>query len=264
MLILGHGLIARSLTPYRHLHPDTIAFARGVAASSATDEMAFVRESTWLEEALSRARSSGQRLVYFSGGGAVYGRVRRPASEVDECQPQSAYGRHQLRCERMVAEAGIVFVILRLTNIVGPTSNRNQLVPALVEQILLQHTVEVHRNALRDLVDGEDLGRIVSELLARITDSAIVNVASGHLVSAESLVEDISEILHLQPTKVLVDRGENQSVSNERMKGILGYDPFPDPGRYRVALRRYVPTLAEEILRGVGEPPNQTGFEIDR
>jgi nucleoside-diphosphate-sugar epimerase len=241
--VLGNGLLALSLQPFATSHPGSIALASGVSDSLCTDESQFDRETRMLDEVIEMARSSGRRLVYFSGGGAVYGHWDAPAAEDQPLKPRSAYGRHQLACERRVYSAGIRNLIVRLPNVVGPGGHPHQLIPSLVRQALKGH-VTVQMDASRDLVDASDLGPVLVDLLNAVEGDAVVNIATGHSTGAATIVDEICVILGVRPQIVTVDGGEQQRFDTTRLKGLLGYDPFPDPDAFRQSLRRYVPVIA--------------------
>jgi nucleoside-diphosphate-sugar epimerase len=248
MQIIGRGMIARSLAPYGELHPDTIAFAAGVSASAAADPENCRREEDLLAETLERVMSSGQRIVYFSGGGAVYGSVERPADELVECRPVSSYGHHQLACEHRVADSGVPFLIARLPNVVGSPANPSQLVPTLVNAVV-GGRVLVQRGAIRDLIDSADVARVLSELLAAGRDRLTVNVATGHAVDIALIVNEICSILGVEVRREDGGEGEDQTLAVGLMHEVLGRDPFPDAFEYRNVLARHVPVLAETARR---------------
>lgn len=243
MRILGNGLIARSLRPVAHLHEDVIAFATGVPDSATASQAAFARECDMLYGALEDARRHRLRLVYFSGGGAIYGRWAVPAVETSPLEPRSAYGRHQLLCEAIIGSAGIGYLIARLPNVVGEDANPAQLVPALIRQVI-QGRVEVQAHATRDLIDALDLATVIAALLDRAAERDTVNVASGRSVPVPLLVDQIARILGARPAVMTRPTGEAQRFSTAHLTAILGYDPFE--GRdFGAILARHVPGLAE-------------------
>ncbi len=241
--IIGHGLIARSLAPYADRHPDALAFASGVSDSSTTSPAEFERECALLYEALEQARRDDLRIVYFSGGGAIYGRWDRPAREDEPLEPRSAYGRHQLVCEAVIRSAGVRYLIARLPNVVGPAGSERQLVPALVRQALAGR-VTVQAGAARDLVGVDDMAAVISDLLATGRPRDVVNVASGVSVPVGEIVTAINGLLGVSPEIVPVAGGEAQRFATRRLTARLGTKPLAAPGGFQAVLARYVPDLA--------------------
>ncbi len=250
MRIIGDGLIARSLGPFEDRHQDVVAFASGVSDSTSTSLRAFQRECSLLYEVLEQARQRHLRVVYFSGGGAIYGRWTTPAVEAGPLEPRSAYGRHQLLCEAIVRSAGVRYLIARLPNVVGPGGSRWQLIPALVRQVL-DGRVQVQAGASRDLIDVEDMARVLSDLLQLRRARDIVNVASGSSVPVPRIVDEIARILSVEPEVVSRRRGEAQRFSTNHLSELLGCQPFEGRGDHRAILSRYVPGLAAEMAEEV-------------
>jgi nucleoside-diphosphate-sugar epimerase len=147
----------------------------------------------------------------------------------------------------MITTGGIAYLIVRLPNVVGPRANPTQLVPSLVHQVL-GGRVSVQAQATRDLIDAQDMARLVPELLRRGSGRDLVNVATGHDVAVVEIVSEITAILGARPVVDLVDDGVRQRFDTSNLRRILGRDPFPDPDHYRGVLRRYVPGLAEELV----------------
>lgn len=249
MRIIGRGLIARSLQPYAAEHPATVAFASGVAASISEDEDGYRHESDLLQTVIRDAGRDGDRVVYFSGGGAVYGDWSRPASEDDPPRPQTRYGRHQVACERLLAESSVPHVILRLPNVVGPTRNRDQLLPSIVAQVLTG-AVTVQAAAERDLIGGGDFARVASAVLQRVDSSTTINLATGASVSVDLIVSAVMRELGVTARIEPVAGGTRQRFAIERLKDIMGGDPFPRPYPLEAILADCVPELARMLADG--------------
>lgn len=246
MRIIGRGLIAQSLEPFASRHDATVAFATGVAASTSEDGDGYRREVDQLRVVLREAAANGERVVYFSGGGAVYGDWSRPASEDDQPRPLTTYGRHQVACERLLATSAVPHVILRLPNVVGPSRNREQLLPSIVAQVLAG-TVTVQSLAERDLIGASDFARVASAVLERVDADAIINLASGSSVAVDAIVNSVMRELGVRARIEHVSGGTRQRFSIERLKDLLGGDPFPRPYPLDAVLADCVPKLARML-----------------
>lgn len=246
MRIVGRGLIARSLEPFAAVHDATVAFATGVAASTSEDGDGYRRELDQLRAVLREAAASGERVVYFSGGGALYGDWSRPAREDDPPRPLSAYGRHQVACERMLATSAVPHLILRLPNVIGPSRNREQLLPSIVAQVLAG-TVTVQSDAQRDLIGAGDFARVASALLERVDVDATINLATGSSVAVDAIVDGVMRELGVRARIERVAGGTRQRFSIERLKDILGGDPFERPYPIDAILSDCVPKLARML-----------------
>ncbi len=78
MKIIGQGMIAQSLLPYRDRFPNAVIFASGVANSHTTDAQAYEREYQLLYDTLRICAAEDQQIVYFSSAGAIYGAMDLP------------------------------------------------------------------------------------------------------------------------------------------------------------------------------------------
>lgn len=159
------------------------------------------------------------------------------------------YGHHKLECERLVADSGALYLVLRLPNVVGPGGHPQQLIPSLVAQAL-NGSVVVRIGATRDLLDVDDLVAIVVALLRRGVHNGIVNVASGVSIPVPRLAEVIAETLGISPSILSADGGDSQEFSIAKVRGLLpSYPRFESNYPVRVLSRR-VPEIARALRDG--------------
>jgi nucleoside-diphosphate-sugar epimerase len=247
--IVGHGMLAHAFQSARESGPPAIVCASGVADSLTTDDVAFQRERALLNDLIRRARERDSVLVYFSGA-PVYGRMSDVRVESAALVPETPYGRHKLNCERLVAESGARYLALRLPNIVGPVGHPNQLVPSLVAQAVAG-CMQIKSGATRDLIDVDDVVRIVASLLRARPPSSIVNVASGRSVPVSTLAETISSVLGLAPSIRWIEGGDRQEFSTGLIRQLLpDYPQFGSDYPVNVLVRR-VPSIERALREGV-------------
>jgi nucleoside-diphosphate-sugar epimerase len=147
---------------------------------------------------------SPARLIHL-GSAAEYGRGE-PGVPVDErsaTRPVALYGVTKLAGTRVVEvgqAAGLNAVILRVFNPVGPGAPASSLpgrLAALVSQALASGApVRVGPlDAVRDFVDARDVADAVLAAATALTlPHPVVNVGSGHGVSARALVDELLSI----------------------------------------------------------------------
>ncbi len=246
--VVGRGMIARAFESHAADLPNAILCASGVADSQCTDPSAFRRERELVWELAGRATARDSLLVYFSGA-PVYGSSARRHVETAGVAPESPYGRHKLRCEEMIAASGARYLVLRLPNVVGPVGNPSQLIPSLVAQVAAGRVV-VRSGATRDLLDVDDVVRIVGALIRRGTADTVLNVASGVSTPVERLVERIATILGLSPSVAHVDGGDRQEFSTVLVRSLLPDYPRFDEGYPASVLTRHVPSIYRALKRG--------------
>jgi nucleoside-diphosphate-sugar epimerase len=233
-------MIARAFLARSGASSPGLIFARGVARSDETSIEAFAREFEALDAAIDRSNEIGGPIVYFSGA-PVYGKFTGPASEADPLRPLTPYGKHQAECEDRVRGRAEGFLILRLPNAVGRTTNTRQLIPSLVRQIGTG-LVQVQRHARRDLIDIEDVVDVAIGLLDAGRRGDTFNVASGHCVPIPEIVDEVSVVLGASPKRFFLDAGVPQEFDTTALLRTLPSTQFA--GDYwQGVLRRYVPEL---------------------
>lgn len=241
MQIIGHGFVARGLIPIAGRHPGVVAFAAGPSRTSAgTAECD--REAALLSEVMAGCQRTGDVLVYFStASAALYPDTDTPSREDDPVTPRLPYGRYKHAMEKMIADSGGRYLILRLSHLVGPGQPGHQLVPALAEQIQAG-TVTVYTAARRDLIDIADAVAILDALLAAGVTGQVVNVASGSSVPVADVVTHLEERLGCVAARRLVDGGDAHRVCIDKASRLvpaiaqMGFGP----GYYQRILDRYV------------------------
>ncbi len=242
MKIIGRGLIANSLLPYQYDVESITIFASGVANSLTTETTAFDREYQLLYETLKSALKSKHRVVYFSSGGAVYGKIDEKRSETTPVFPDTAYGRHKLLCEAIVRESTVPYLILRLPNLVGAKQNKAQLLPALVHQAK-QGKVTLYTQAKRDIVDVADFAEILIRLLKLSIVNETIIIASGVSVSIQEIFAVIQEDLHLPTSIETLQIGDQQIFTIDKLRRILNDDlPFHQ-AYYKEVIRKYIRSI---------------------
>ena len=247
MIIDGSGMIARAfIAAQAPDDPPGYVFARGVARSDVVDEREYLREKALLESAMETAFVATVPVVYFTGA-PIYGDFSTTVEHA-AAVPHSRYGVHQAQCEVMLLEGGGSVLIERLPNIVGPSANDQQLIPALTRQVL-DGRVRVQKSARRDLLDVSDLVGITRKLLSVERRHRVYNVASGRSVAVGDVVARISEIAGATPTIVQVPGGVDQTFDRQRLVA-EGCAIEVDEDYWVRVLDRYVPGIIEALGGG--------------
>nr|BAJ52703.1 putative NDP-hexose-4-ketoreductase [Streptomyces sp. TA-0256] len=240
MEIVGDGFIARHLRPLAGRHPGTVVFAAGVSSAGAVSEAQFAREADLLHTVIRRCTADGRRLVYFSTCSAgMYGARDCRGREDEPVFPSSAYARHKLGLEAVLAASRADHLILRTTHLVGPGQRPHQLLPSLIGQIAGGH-VEVHRGAYRDLLDIRDAVAFLDGLLTAAAPRQVINVASGVAVPVEEIVAHIERSLGTTARKTYRQVAGEYTVSVERLASLVphAYAPVARPGYHRSVIDR--------------------------
>ncbi|MCP2170270.1 NAD-dependent epimerase/dehydratase family protein [Goodfellowiella coeruleoviolacea] len=223
MQIIGNGFLARNLA--EHLsdrHPHVTAIAAGVSWTHSRSLEDFDREAALLTDTVAEHLHSGRTIVFFStAAGGMYGNRLSTGTECGPVFPRTAYARHKLALESMLARSGMRWLILRLTHVVGHGQPRHQLLPALTEQVR-SGRVTLYRGAHRDLLDVRDLGWLIDRLLVKGVHDEVINVASGTPEPVERIVEAIEARLGTVAEKAVVDRpAQNGPLRIARLRELV-------------------------------------------
>ena len=165
-MVIGSGLLAKAFADRFGQPPGTWIYAAGVSNSGCTDPVEFERERVRLARALDEGRGA-DAFVYFS-----------TCSIGDPAAAASDYVRHKMAMEALVA-AHPRHIIARLPQIAGHTPNPHTLLNFLHASISRSERFTVWRNASRNIIDVDDVARIVGRLVDQPQARAItVNVAN--------------------------------------------------------------------------------------
>jgi NDP-hexose 4-ketoreductase len=247
MEIIGRGFLAAQLAPLARSHPEASVAAFGVSVASGVPEADFTREADRLYKLIERCALQRRRLVYLStASAAMYAVPGPPGREAGPVFPATAYGRHNLAMEAVLAASGVDYLVLRLAHVVGSAQPPHLLVPNLVRQVR-SGTVRLYRGARRDLIDAADLVTILDRLLTAGVSRTVVNVASGTAVPIELIVDHIESLLGSAAQRHYIGDAVSQPVSTARLHSLvpeiarIGADHY-----YRLVLDKYVPSTAAD------------------
>lgn len=253
MEVIGSGFLAGNLATLANSHPGVVVAAFGVSVAAGIPEADFAREATRLYELISRCERRQERLVFFStASAAMYAVPGVAGTEDGPVFPSTAYGRHNLALEAVLAASPIDYLVLRLTHVVGPAQHARMLVPSLVRQIQ-SGVVRLYRGARRDLIDVADVVTVVDRLLTTGAGRTVVNVASGTAVPIERLVDHVEAELGFRADREYVSDMASQPVSIARLHrlvpeaALIGRENY-----YRHVLSKYIWEYAGDKTAAAG------------
>ena len=184
MHIIGNGMIAKSFKNFNLAN--TCIFASGVADSTETDLLLYKKEFELLKRTINQFPQF--RFVYFSTLSIF-------KFEYNE------YVKHKLFIENYIENNLDNYLILRLPNIVGQTKNQNQLLPFLFQKISNNSEIDVKDNTYRDLIDVEDLPKIVKFLIEKNIVGKI-NISLNNKITITDIIDTLKDINHIYTTKI--------------------------------------------------------------
>ena len=148
---------------------------------------------------LCQLKQRGARLfIFMSSGGTVYGNAAEPICEDAPLHPITLYARSKTRCEQVIRQSGLPYLILRLANPYGghqTTDKKQGVIPILIEKALSHEAFEMwaSTHSSRDYIYIEDFARAIQLLLEHQIQNEIVNVASQTATSLTEILDEVQE-----------------------------------------------------------------------
>lgn len=219
----------------------------GLGAGEADWERAFaVNASGTFHLALaSRAAGAGRfimartALEYGPAGAEAAG--GRPLREADPCRPEGLYAATKYAgaelARAVCADAGIVFLGLRVFNTFGPGEHPHKLVPAAILASLQGRSLPMtNGKAVRDYVFVGDVARAFALALARadLAGQRTVNIGSGKGIAAAKMARRVCALIEGAPgpaVGALPDRpGEPEALVADisTARELLGWEAAAD------------------------------------
>lgn len=182
-MIIGSGMIAKAMTCQ-----EGVIFACGVSDSRCNNPREFLREKKRLQNVM----KTGEPVVYFG-----------------TCsQENTPYVKHKLELEGMVlAEGGTVF---RLPIVAGFSNNQNTLLNVLHRKIVSHETIQVHKNAVRRVVDVDDVAAVVKSL---IRERGVFDVAPRESYTITEIIKVFEEVTGIEAKMELVNKGHDYDIA---------------------------------------------------
>ena len=206
-MIIGSGMMARTFSAYEE-SDDVVVLAAGVSNSREARPEPFERETRLVEKTIDTIGS--KLLIYFS-----------TCSVYDPDTVGTPYVRHKLSIEKAVRERVANYLLFRLPQVVGTTTNLTTLISFLYNRIVTQQPIDVWDNACRYIIDADDAASIVSYVVDNgMFRNSTVNVASRPYLVAE-LVETLEEITGKTAVYTHSKRGSYYAIDTTDIEPIL-------------------------------------------
>jgi len=200
-MIIGEGLLATAFEKYSRNYSDVIIFASGVSNSSENRAEEFSRERLKLLNYI----NYGRKLVYFS-----------TCSVYDPDLSNSPYVNHKKDMESLVCNADS-YIICRLPQVVGRTSNRNTLANFIHNSIKSSSEFKIWKLARRNLIDVDDVAAIVNYFITESFESNMIeNIAVPYSISMLDLVHIFEKVLRSSAIYTALDVGGSYTIEANR------------------------------------------------
>ena len=125
---------------------DTISLLANNARSE-DEEKTLCEVEKKYEFLLCQLKQRGARLfIFMSSGGTVYGNAAEPICEDAPLHPITLYARSKTRCEQVIRQSALPYLILRLANPYGGhqmTDKKQGVIPILIEKLFVAWSPEI-------------------------------------------------------------------------------------------------------------------------
>jgi nucleoside-diphosphate-sugar epimerase len=193
-MVIGNGMIATRFNAYK-IDDRFAIFASGVSNSKNRLAAAYKRELELLKQTIDDNRE--KVLVYFS-----------TCSVYDPDEKDSPYVHHKQEAERIIQSSCPQFYIFRVSNLVGASGNPNTVLNFFVYHILHQINFDLWSNASRNLLDTDDMYKIVDYILQKHPNAGeVINIANPDSCKVTDIVTTIEELWRKPANYVSIAKG---------------------------------------------------------
>lgn len=228
-MVYGKGMIATIFESYRNKE-DYIIFASGVSDSTNTDNKVFDREMILIIETI---KSNKDKIfVYFS-----------TCSIYDPFIRHSPYVQHKIKMENLIMKHSSSFIIFRLTNPIGNTSNTHTVFNYFISHITQKKEFTVWKNASRNIIDIDEVYILCNEILEqKLFINTIINIASPVNYPVPFIVESIENYFNQKASYTLVNKAGVPVIDTTAIDPILTkYNITFDEHYLDKLLKKYFP-----------------------
>ena len=230
-MVVGSGMIAKAFSSYAS-NNEVVIFASGVSNSASTKPSDFHREQELLENTMQL--SAPGKLIYFS-----------TCSIYDPSLQDSAYVRHKLIMERLVESTAASYIIFRVSNPIGFTSNAHTVLNYFIEHIKTQSHFQVWKHASRNLLDVEDMFTICDNLINNGEyNNSVINIANPANYPVLLIIEMIEKHFKSKGNYALIEKGSSPLIDTSFIESLFPKLQIEFNNTYLPALlQKYFPAL---------------------
>jgi nucleoside-diphosphate-sugar epimerase len=207
-MVIGNGLLATSFEKYIN-NDAVVIFCSGVSNSLCEDINEYSREQKLLEESIANSKNS--LFVYFS-----------TCSIYEKKPSESKYVEHKLNIENYIQKNCNKYLIIRLSNVVGKTSNPNTVMNFFYNRIEKQIHFDLWSLSFRNLIDVQDVAKIVSYIINnQLFVNYILNVANTKSIAVSQLVKKIEQFLSKKAQFTLIEKGFEFQIDTSTIQPLI-------------------------------------------
>lgn len=232
LMVIGKGTMAQAFSDFTD-NNDFLIFASGVSNSKETNQEAFTREMTLLQESLKLYPHL--HMVYFS-----------TCSVYDSEEQHSAYVQHKLAAEKFIQTTTPKYTIFRVSNVVSATLYHTTIFSYLAHHIKNNLSFKLWKNAYRNILGVEDIKKIITYLLTQptLSNEKIINIANTKSYAVLDIVKVMETYFQCKAQYELIDRGTYFEIDTSLVQTIINQlDITFDEYYINHLLQTYYPTV---------------------
>ena len=233
MHVHGSGFIAKNLKRIKlRKLKKVVIYAAGVSNSKSKDKKKFLRERKKIQTFLNN-HNKEHLFIYIS-----------TTSVLDNYLKKDKYTRNKIIIENLIKKSLNNFLILRLSQIVGKSNNPHTLTNFIYRKILSEQRFKVWSNVKRNLIDIDDLIKIVKQIIStKLKYGNVINILNPNSIYVKEIVNIMGKIVKKNPKYILLEykpkkKGNLKIQSSSKFNlNIKKY--FKDKNYFKNILKKY-------------------------
>ena len=233
MHVHGSGFIAKNLKRIKlRKLKKVVIYAAGISNSKSKDKKKFLRERKKIQTFLNN-HNKEHLFIYIS-----------TISVLDNYLKKDNYTRNKVIIENLIKKSLNNFLILRLPQIIGKSNNPHTLTNFIYRKILSEQRFKVWSNVKRNLIDIDDLIKIVKQIIStKLKPGNVINILNPNSIYVEEIVNIMGDIVKKNPKYILLEykpkkKGNLKIQSSSKFNlNIAKY--FKDKNYFKKILEKY-------------------------
>ena len=233
MHIHGSGFIAENFKKIKlRKLKKVVIYAAGVSNSKSKDKKKFLKERKKIQIFLNN-HNTEHLFIYIS-----------TTSVLDNYSKKDKYIRNKIIIENLIKKSLNNFLILRLPQIVGKSNNQHTLTNFIYRKILSEQRFKVWSNVKRNLIDIDDLIKIVKQIIStKLKPGNVINILNPNSIYVEEIVNIMGDIVKKNPKYILLEykpkKKGNLKIQSSSKFNLNIEKYFKDKNYFKNILKKY-------------------------
>jgi nucleoside-diphosphate-sugar epimerase len=209
-MIIGSGFIANSFKPLYDKDGAVTIFASGTSNSMNTNAKNFERECESINEQLNNVNFNS-KFIYFS-----------TCSVLNENQSgMTPYIKHKMHMEKVVSMFP-KYLVIRLPNVAGISSNPNTLLNFLGSKIKRQEIFDLWLDAYRNIIDIDDVIKLSQQVIeSSLFENTSINIANPNNYQITEIVKEMEAIIGKSAIYKDIKKGSKYEIDIQPIRSLI-------------------------------------------